>query len=177
MIKYLKHLTGGDLRSTGNSSKVVKLVRTQKEFDDLFLFLFDSDRKVVMRAADAIEKITSDKPHFLIKHKLSLLELCNLSTEKELKWHLALLLSRFKLNNDELENVWELLSEWALDKNESKIVRVNSIQAMFELLVQNENYIEEYNRILFSLEKQKIPSINARIRKVRKLLKKKPVSN
>ncbi len=125
-----------------------------------------------MRAADAIEKITADKYHFLSKHNLSLIELCNLAEDKEFKWHLALLVSRLKLSKDEFDKVWNKLTLWSQDKDESRIVRVNSVQGLFNLLLQNNEKVEEFNGILFSLEKQNIPSINARIKKLRKQLHK-----
>lgn len=177
MNKFIKYLTGGDLRSIGESNKIVNLIRTQKDFDELFLFLFDSDRKIVMRAADAIEKITADNYKFLSKHKLSLIELCSLASDKELKWHLALLVSRLKLSNDDFLKVWNKLSAWAQDKEESRIVRVNSVQGLFNILPQNIEREEEFDGILFTIEKQNIPSINARIRNLRKKLHRQSVSN
>lgn len=41
---------------------------------------------------------------------------------------MALLVSRLKLAKSEIGKVWATLMKWALDKKESKIVRVNSIQ-------------------------------------------------
>jgi len=169
MKTFLELLSGGDLRSIGKSNDAVTLIKCQDDFDVLFGFLFDKDRKVVMRAADALEKVTLNNHQYLQKHKTRLIQLCFKAVDKELKWHLALLASRLKLTKDELESVRELLTRWALNKDESKIVRVNSIQAMFEILRLDENCEEEFKRILFSLEKQNIPSINARIRKLRKV--------
>ena len=53
MNSFEKHLKGCDLRSIGKSNKIVKLIDTQNQFDELFQNLFHPDRKVVMRA-DAI---------------------------------------------------------------------------------------------------------------------------
>lgn len=52
--KFQGLLQGGDLRSIGIGNENVALVNTQIEFDDLFEGLYHSDRKVVMRTADAI---------------------------------------------------------------------------------------------------------------------------
>jgi hypothetical protein len=54
--------------------------------------------------------------------------------DKEFKWHLAQLVVLHELAHDELGEVWKILSHWAMDKKESKIVRVNSLQGLYELL-------------------------------------------
>ena len=59
-------LSGGDLRSIGKSNSLVQTIRTQADFDELFNLLFHSNRVVVMRAADSIEKT-----HNYQKHRLS----------------------------------------------------------------------------------------------------------
>jgi hypothetical protein len=56
-----KLLIGGDLRSIGDSSKIIKLINNQNDFDLLFGFINSDDRLIVMRAADVIEKITRNK--------------------------------------------------------------------------------------------------------------------
>lgn len=159
-------LKGGDLRSMGQSNKIVQLTDSQKKFDDLFRLLFHSDRKVVMRAADAIEKITIDKTEYLYGHKKEIMELTGKAQNKELKWHLALLASRLILSAKEFEKLWYKLSEWATNKKESKIVRVNSLQGLFELLSQNNKFQKEFYNILSQINKENIPSLNARIKKI-----------
>jgi len=67
--KFQDKLKGADLRSIGKANEVATMVHTQKDFDQLFSGLNHSDRKVVMRTADAIEKITGKKSGFLTPHK------------------------------------------------------------------------------------------------------------
>lgn len=62
-------LNGGDLRSIGQSNTVVTLIDSQNKFDELFKLLFHPDRKIVMRVADAIEKITLTHCQYLKAHK------------------------------------------------------------------------------------------------------------
>jgi len=62
-------LKGGDLRSIGQSNNVVSLIHNQESFDKLFQQLFHNDRKVVMRTADAIEKMTLNNRDYLKRHK------------------------------------------------------------------------------------------------------------
>lgn len=169
MPEFEKILSGGDLRSIGNNGSVIRKIHGQKEFDILFKCLFHENRIVVMRAADAIEKITCNDPNYLYCHKDEVIDLCNRAIDKELKWHLALLLPRLQLTNQELRLVWDILKKWGLDKTNSRIVRVNSIQGLFEVTKLNTYFNKEFNLIIVKLESENIPSINARIKKLRKL--------
>ena len=170
MIDLLKILAGGDLRSIGRSNAMAKQISTQRQFNKLFDGLFHPDRLIVMRAADAIEKITLEKQHYLEAHKQSLLGLLKSADDKELKWHLALLVSRLKLTRSELGKVWATLSRWALDARESRIVRVNSVQGLFDLLKQGPGLRNDFELTLVQLEREEVPSIRARIRNLRKSL-------
>ena len=160
-------LNGGDLRSIGGANEVVSLIHNQEDFDMLFSFLHDSDRLIVMRAADSIEKISRKHSSYLDNHKSNLLELMSTAAYKELKWHLAQLTSRVKLDDDEKNNVFEILKKWLLDKNESKIVRANSIQALYELSCGNKLLMESFDEIINVIKSENIPSLNARIRKLK----------
>lgn len=167
MKSFVNQLKGGDLRSIGKADEIVRKITNQEDFDALFSGLFNSHRIVVMRTADAIEKITVSKPYLLNPHKAELLHLCHNATHIELKWHLALLVSRLKLTADETEKVWKLLTAWASNEMESKIVRVNSLQALFQLTQCNEELKEDFDQIINRIASENIPSLNARIKKLR----------
>lgn len=167
MHKFEKLLSGGDLRSLGKSAWLVSNIQSQTDFDILFEYLSKGDRIEVMRAADAIEKITINYPSFLIKHKRKILELCETAIDKELKWHLALLVPRLHLSRKELGKSWDILTNWAKDKNNSRIVRVHSIQGLFELTKKETELKQDLNLTLLEIMPENIPSINARIRKIK----------
>lgn len=169
MSKFQDILQGGDLRSIGRANDVVAVIKSQDEFDELFLGLRNSDRKVVMRTADAIEKVTLRKADYLQKHKQELMDIFQIAKNIELKWHLALLIPRLSLTENELDNTWHTLTKWAKDRDESKIVRVNSIQGLFNLLKQMPELLQDFNLTLTEIQKENIPSINARIKKIRKI--------
>lgn len=165
-------LLGRDLRSIARANEVVRSVNDQQSFDDLFVLLLHHDRLLVMRTADAIEKITATQPAYLQPHKDQLLSLLRNALDKELKWHLALLIPRVSLTPDELENVWGVLSYWLQNPNESKIVRVNSLQGLHELSVKNPSLSKAFDRIVDSVRHVMIPSLQARIKKLTKKKKK-----
>jgi len=160
-------LSGGDPRSIGNSNEVVLLTTSQHDFDMLFRLLFSHDRLVAMRCADAIEKITSKTPGYLAKHKTEILELCKNARHKELQWHLALILPRLALSGNEFKFAWRLLSTWATDTHESKIVRVNAISGL-AALTHDESFLKtQLYDILEKVGAENIPSLNARVRKIK----------
>jgi hypothetical protein len=167
MKKIENLLKGGDLRSIGQSNKIVSFIDNQASFDELFQQLFHADRIIVMRSADAIEKIIRKNAGFLKKHKAEILQLCGTATHIELKWHLALIVSRLDLTTKEAGKAWQILAGWAIDKNESKIVRVNAIQALFNLQKIKQEWKEDFKLVILQVEKEHIPSINARIKKIK----------
>ncbi len=167
MTNLIQYLRGGDLRSIADANKVVSLTQTKADFEKLFQYLFTEDRLIVMRAVDAIEKITLQKPEYLIGHNQDIINLMNIAVDKELKWHLALIVSRLNLTVAELEVIWSTLRQWATDRNESKIVRVNSIQTLLDLSNKNEELKHDFEVIIQQVKTENIPSINARLRKLK----------
>jgi hypothetical protein len=157
-------LKGGNLRSLGQSNKVVALIDSQEMFDDLFKYLFHPDRTVVMRTGDVIEKVTLKSPGYLKSHTKELLDISRKTTYIELKWHLGQILTRLSLSDEEFVAVWDLLTSWALDKQESRIVRVNALQGLFDLLPQHRELIQDFNLTIAEMETEPIPSLKARIR-------------
>jgi hypothetical protein len=67
------------------------------------------------------------------------------------------------MNKDEFNYAWKTLMSWAKDKSNSKIVRVNSMQALFELNKQSKNSARDFQQLINELQKEDIPSINARL--------------
>src|SRR5271166_4404138 len=93
-------LKGGDLRSLGDSHELVEDVSEHPEmFGDLFANLFDADRLVRMRAADAVEKVTRERPQLLQPWKGPLLEQISAIEDKEVRWHVAQMLPRLSLTS------------------------------------------------------------------------------
>lgn len=151
-------LSGGDLRSIARSNAVVDRVHTQADFDMLYALLERGERLLAMRAADAVEKITVTKPEFLAKHVKSILQLLENAQHKELKWHLALLAPRLNLDRSERDHVMKVLLAWLQNADESVIVRVNSLQALYDM---------GYSRdVLFLSNAQTPAAVCARIKKL-----------
>jgi len=160
-------LLGKDLRTIRQNGVVVNSIHDQHTFDELFSLVFHHERTLVMRAIDAVEKVTSKRPEFLITHKYQLLEILNSADHKELKWHIAQLITRVDLSRKELEDVWHILTYWTQNKNESRIVRVNSLQGLFDLSRMHPEFRKDFDKTVATIERERVPSIRARIRRIR----------
>ena len=169
-IDFRPFLLGKDRRSISRTNQIIELVQDQETFDQLFNLVLSHDRLLVMRAADAVEKITLKHPQYLAAHKVQLFRLLKGALDKELKRHLALMITRVPMDAAEIEDVWTDLSYWALNPNESKIVRVNALQGLFELSRTDADRRAALLKIMEQLQHSNIPSLQARIRKLTKLM-------
>jgi len=167
MLEFKKFLKGNDLRSIGNNKEIIELIHSQKDFDKLFSYLYNEDRAGRMKVIDIIEKITATESKYLIKHRKEIISFAENSTNIEFKWHLAQLLSRLDYSKKELKIVWKKLKHWVMDTNESKIVRVNSLQSLYDLKNNNPNLELEFINIVRNLIKENVASINSRIKKLK----------
>ena len=157
----------GDRRSIGNVNEIIQSIQTQQEFDNLLKDVLSHERIIAMRSADAVEKITRKNHRWLETHKPVLLELLHSTIDKELQWHVAQLITRVDLTDKELYVVWDKLAYWMLNRNESKIVRVNSLQALYELSRENPTLGQALTHLVNSIRHENIPSLDARIRKLK----------
>lgn len=164
-------LSGRDIRTVKQNSIVVRAVTDQRSFDQLFALVFHHERPLVMRAVDAVEKITLKHPEFLKPHKVQLMSVLKSADHKELKWHITQLIPRIDLSEAELRDVVHILSYWALNKNESKIVRVNALQGLFDLSRKHSKVNEDLTKAISAMDHELIPSIQARIKKIKKELR------
>ena len=161
------YLIGGDLRSLGRATELIAKINSQEDFDLIMQELVSKDRIVTMRAADIIEKVTIKNREYLQPYKKTILNLMTNAENIEFKWHLALLISRFQLTPTEAGKAWNILTGWALDKTESRIVRVNSIQSLYNISSKYPKLKSDLEHTFNVLENQNIPSLTARIKKLR----------
>ena len=169
---FTSMLLGKDLRTIKQNSEVIMAVTDQNSFDELFALVFHHERPLVMKAVDAVEKITAKHPDFLKPHKAQLMQTMKSADHKELKWHIAQLVPRVELSENELLEVRHILVYWALNKNESKIVRVNALQGLSDLSIKYPDVKKDLATVMSEMEHEVIPSIQARVRKLRNLHKK-----
>ncbi|MGB2964794.1 MAG: hypothetical protein WBB69_12495 [Anaerolineales bacterium] len=136
MGDIVDRLKGGDLRSIGRANEVAEEVINNLDlFDDLFKGINNEDPVVRMRAADAVEKVTKRHPEYLIPYKTVLLGQAAGLKQQEVRWHVAQLLPRLILDENEKSKAVEILFEYLEDQ--SRIVQTNALQALVDLAMRN----------------------------------------
>jgi hypothetical protein len=162
-------LEGGDRRSIGRSNEVAALVlRERRRFPELIGFLWSDDPVVRMRAADAAEKISAQKPNLLSPFKAELLGLLLEAKQQELRWHLALMIPRLALTTKERQRAAEGLRRYLEDR--SSIVKTFALQGLTELAAVDRSLLPEVREILEAAERAGTPAMRARARKLLKTL-------
>ncbi|MCP4612500.1 MAG: hypothetical protein GY845_27695 [Planctomycetes bacterium] len=171
-MKLLSKLKGGDLRSIGKADEVARQIgNNPKLFDEIFQGIFATDPIIKMRAADAIEKVSQKYPQLLKKHKNKILNNLVNFEQQEVKWHIALMVSYLELTTIESEKVFVELSKWA-NNDKSKIVRVNSMQALADISMVKNNIKTKTVALIKEQMGTGTPSLMSRGRKLLKQLKK-----
>jgi hypothetical protein len=165
----LKKLSGGDRRSIGRSNQVVTEVlanpgRARQLFRILVNALTSADQVLRMRASDAIEKITAHRPELLQPFNRDLLVLAGSSNQKEVRWHLALLVPRLKLRPNEAAAAVEILVDYLRDK--SSIVKTFAMQALADLASNDQKLKSQIRPLLEELTQIGTPAMRARGRKL-----------
>ncbi|MFT6838978.1 MAG: hypothetical protein ACJAUO_002136 [Sediminicola sp.] len=76
------------------------------------------------------------------------------------------MVTRLKLTPAQRLKVLEVLTKWATDSTESRIVRVNALQALYDMNQQYHEMEEEFQQLILNLKEENIPSLNSRIQKL-----------
>lgn len=169
-MTLLLQLKGGDLRSIGRADEVAKKIgKDQKLFDEVFQGIFAVNSIIRMRAADVCEKVSQKYPDLLKKHKSKILNNLNNFEQQEVRWHVALMISYLKLNKLESEKVFMELSKWIIN-DKSRIVKVNSMQALAEIAINNAYFKLKTTSLIKKQIKTGIPSLMSRGKKLLKLI-------
>ena len=160
-----KLLSIGNLRTTGKSGEVVKLVLSNpKLFEDVVNAILTDNPGIRMRASDAAEKITQIHPEWLHPYKKLFLEKITKINQQEVRWHTAQMLPRFKLTKAERESVFDLLLTYLEDR--SRIVKTSTMQALADIAMQDSAYLNKVQRLLSSLIQEGSPAMKARGKKL-----------
>ena len=163
-------LAGGDRRSIGKANNVVDLVLADpKRFKEVFEAMLHTDPVVRMRAADAVEKISARHPEYLYPFKTRLIRQVAKIEQQEVRWHVASMFSRLKLNPEDRREVLTILDQYLEDK--SKIVKTFSMQAMADIALQDSDLKPAIFRKLQKLTRTGSPAMQSRGRKLLAKLK------
>jgi hypothetical protein len=135
MDALLDMLRGGDRRSIGRVDEVVAAaLEDRRLFPVLFKGMLHDEALIRMRAADAVEKISLQHPEWLRPYKEQLIQQVSRIEQQEVRWHVAQLLPRLELDEEERAACVVILQSYLQDK--SKIVKTFAMQAMADLAEQ-----------------------------------------
>ena len=155
-------LTGNDLRSIGKSNEVVQLVTSDPVlFDEVFDGIFHEDKVVRARCVDAVEKVAFKFPTMIQKKKSVILKNINKFEQKEVIWHIALMIGYLELSSKELALAFDALYKW-LNTSDSIVVKVTCMQSLATHAMKNKKLIKS---VRYEIEKKMIngaPAIKAR---------------
>ncbi len=161
MHVILEILEGGDRRSIGRSNEVAALVLEKPElFDVLISGIALDDPLVRMRCADAAEKVTALHPEYLRPYKRALIEEYSRIEQKEVRWHIAVMLARLPLTENEKKRVIEILLAYTNDS--SSIVKTMAMQALADLAKDDEKLQPLVRRHIEELSVIGTPAMRAR---------------
>ncbi len=161
MHPTLRKLQEGDRRSIGRSNEVVAEVLSKPRlFGVVFSGLSADDPLVRMRSADAVERITAQRPEFLRAYKNKLIREVAATDQKEVRWHVAQMLPRLDLNADERRRVVRLLLTYLNDR--SSIVRTFTMQALVDIARDSPELLPVVRRHIAELTIIGTPAMKAR---------------
>lgn len=165
-------LTGNDLRSIGKSNEVVSLVTSDTElFNEVFDGIFHEDKVIRARCADAVEKVAKKFPEYIQKKKNIIIKNLDKFNQKEIIWHVVMMLGYLRLTKEETEKSFGQLYKW-LNESDSIIVKVACMQTLSDFALRNKTLIKS---VKDEIEKQMIngaPAIKARGRHLMKQFEK-----
>ena len=132
-------LNGGTRTSLGRTNAVVaEVLAAPQKFPALLACLAQVDEEdddaaasnaiLLMRASDAIEKISRHRPEWLAPYKLEFLGLAGGTDQIEVRWHMAQILPRLPLTPRERIVAIDILFDYLKDR--SSIVKTHAMQGL-----------------------------------------------
>jgi hypothetical protein len=165
MNPILKKLSGGDRRSIGRSNEVVDgILARPSHFRHVFAGLTTDNPILRMRAADAIEKITAQRPEFLQPFKIKFLSVAARSDQPEVRWHAALMIPRLALTAKQRAVAIDILFDYLRDH--SSIVKTCAMQGLAALAGADSSLRAKIVPLLQELTEIGTPAMRARGRKL-----------
>ena len=136
----------------------------------LFQGLETPDPILRMRCADAIEKVTANRPELLLPFKKTILNRLSKLEQQEVRWHVAPMLARLPLTEAEEVTVVNVLLGYTNDR--SSIVKTLSMQALADIALRSHRLLPEIKQHIEELSIIGTPAMKARSKKLLKSLAK-----
>jgi hypothetical protein len=165
MNPILQKLSGGDRRSIGRSNKIVaEVLAHPARIHQVFAGLTSDDPFIRMRASDAIEKISAQRPDMLRPFKIKILAIAGSTDQKEVRWHAALMIPRLELTENQRAAAADILFDYLRDR--SSIVKTFAMQGLAALATNDPSLRSKILPLLEELTEIGTPAMRARGRKI-----------
>lgn len=156
-------LATGRRLDVGRVREVVELVREKPgKLAQLIECLWDENPAIASRGADALERVTHARPQMAQRWKDALLGLLAETTEKKVRWNLALVVPRMKLTVAECRRVAGILTSYLEDP--SSIVKTTALHGMADLTRQDPESLPDVLDLLRVAGRSGTPAMRARSR-------------
>jgi hypothetical protein len=156
-------LAPGRCLGAGRVWEVVELIQgNPRKFNQLIECLWDDNPAIASRAADALERVTRERPQQAQRWKDALLGLLADTTEKKVRWNLALLIPRLKLTVPECHRIAQILNTYFDDP--SSIVKTAALHGMTDLTRQDPESLPDVLDLLRVAGRSGTPAMRARSR-------------
>ena len=156
-------LTPGRRLEAGRVWQVVELVEGRPaKLAQVIQCLWDNNPAIASRAADALERVTRDRPAQAQRWKDELIGLLAETTEKKVRWNLALVIPRLKLTIPDCRRIAAILTSYLDDP--SSIVKTAALHGMVDLTRHDPESLPEVLDLLRVAGRSGTPAMRARSR-------------
>jgi hypothetical protein len=160
-----ERLSGGSRRSLGAVEDVISLVlRDTTKFTELFDAMLDEDEIVRMRASDAVEKLSRNRPDLLAPCRKRLIDEVGEIDQPEVRWHVAQMLSRVKLDPKERARAVALLQRYLQAKNVFLVLA--AIETLVDFSRDDRHLRKRVTPIVERMAAKGTPAMKARAKKL-----------
>ena len=147
----------------GRVWQVVELADGQPhKIAQLIECLWDENLSIANRAADALERLTRQRPAQVQHWKAELLGLMAEANEKKLRWNLALVVPRLELTLPDCRRAAEAMRSYLDDS--SSIVKTTALHGLADLTRQDASLLPEVLDLLRVAGRSGTPAMRARSR-------------
>jgi|GEM_PF-1757284 len=122
-----------------------------------------NDGKYAQAAADALQRVSSLDSAIVDPYNEEIINKVTNTKYDSTRWHICMMIGRMKLKSSQIEGVKNILLT-LFNKDTSKIVKVDAMQALYDLSLKNDSLVEAADCIVKKAQDSSIPSLQARAR-------------
>lgn len=172
MHPLLSRLEEGDFKSLGQVPDVVSEVLSDNSLLSILVEgVTNENPKIAYRSTVALDKIGRQSLNLLNQEKEKIIQIAIKTNDKNIMWHLSIVLSYLNLIDDEIGTVLNQIIAWLNNINLSIFGKVNCMQAIATISKSKKELIPEAIAIIENEMSKGKAAINARGRILLKELK------